>query len=256
MKKSLFGFARRYVVGAIALTLSAPIAAEEVNVAVATNFTAAMQQIVGKFEQETGHQAIVSYGSTGKLYAQIKNGAPFGLFLAADSRRPQLLEEEGVTVPGSRFTYAQGKLVLWSPDANRVDEGGAVLKSEQVTRIAIANPKTAPYGTAAQEVLENMGLWDDLRGKVVQGDSISQAFQFVASRNVPLGFIAKAQIALLSEDEAGSQWAIPADLYSPLDQQAVLLKTGADNAAAKALHAYLQSEASRAVILRYGYGLD
>lgn len=255
MKPSRLGSAGRYVIGAIALALFAPLHAAEVKVAVAANFTAAMQEIVPQFEQASGHQVVVAYGSTGRLYAQIKHGAPFGLFLAADSRRPELLEEEGVAVAGSRFTYARGKLVLWSPRAGLVDDAGQVLNSDQLTRISMANPKTAPYGMGAQQVLENMGLWEDLRRKIVQGDSISQAFQFVASGNVPLGFIAKAQIALLPEHKAGSQWEIPPDRYDPLDQQAVLLEKGADNPAAQALHQYLQSQPAREVIERYGYGV-
>lgn len=258
MKKHLrtkLSVALRYVVGAIAVAAAAPAAAEKVNVAVAANFTAAMKEITSKFEAETGHQAVVSYGSTGKLYAQILNGAPFGLFLAADTARPERLEEGGRSLTGSRFTYAIGKLVLWSPDDSLVTRAGESIDVNDDGKIAIANPKTAPYGEAAREVMEKLGVWRQVQGRLIQGDSISQTHQFVGSGNVPMGFVALAQVALLPDGEAGSRWIIPQEMYTPLEQQAVLLEKGVDNAAAKALHAYLQGDTARAIIERYGYGL-
>jgi molybdate transport system substrate-binding protein len=248
--------ALRCVVGAIAIIATSPVLAEKVNVAVAANFTAAMKEIVPHFEKATGHQAVVSYGSTGKLYAQIKNGAPFGLFLAADVARPELLEKEGKTEAGSRFTYAIGKLVLWSPDESQVTKGGDSIDVNDNGKIAIANPKTAPYGAAAQEVMERLGVWEQVKSRLVKGDSISQTHQFVGSGNVPMGFIALAQVALLPEDGAGSRWMVPDELYTPLEQQAVLLEKGIDNKAARELHSYLQGETAREIIERYGYGLN
>ncbi|MBF0219118.1 MAG: molybdate ABC transporter substrate-binding protein [Gammaproteobacteria bacterium] len=230
--------------------------AETVHVAVAANFTAVMQEIVTQFEQATGHKAMVSFGSTGKLYAQIQHGAPFGLFLAADAQHAERLEREGLVVADSRFTYAIGKLLLWSPDPDLIDAEGRVLSSDRVTRLAIANPKSAPYGTAAQQALTQLGLWDAMQGRLIQGDSISQTYQYVASGNVPLGLIALAQVALLPAASAGSQWLVPAALYAPLRQQVVLLKSAQKNSAAQALHQWLQGEAARTLILRYGYALE
>ncbi len=247
--------ATRYVVAAIALGGATLLHAAEVKVAVAANFTAAMKEIVTQFEASSGHTALVSYGSTGKLYAQIENGAPYGLFLSADASRPQMLEEAGRAVPGSRFTYAKGKLTLWSATPGLVDAEGAVLKAGGDGKIAIANPKGAPYGAAAVQVLEKLGLWEAVQARVVQGDSISQTYQFVSTGNAPIGFVALAQVALLPADQAGSRWDVPQSLYDPIEQQAVLLDKGADNEAAKALHAYLQSDAAHAIIERYGYGL-
>ncbi len=234
----------------ICLVFSAPLSAGEVYVAVAANFTAAMKEIAADFEQASGHHAIVSYGSTGKLYAQIENGAPFEVFLAADQKRPKLLEEKDKA--GGRFTYAVGKLVLWSSDEKRtLDE--QTLGNDDFRRLAIANPKTAPYGAAAVEIMSNLGLYNALEPKLVIGDTIAQTRQFVATGNAELGFVALAQIAL---DDSGSRWSIPDDLYTPIRQDAVLLTKGEDNSAARALLDYLRSEAARAVIHKYGYGTE
>jgi molybdate transport system substrate-binding protein len=236
--------------GLIALAFTPPLSAGEVKVAVAANFTAAMKEIAADFEQASGHHAVVSYGSTGKLYAQIENGAPFEVFLAADQKRPKLLEEKGKA--GGRFTYAVGKLVLWSSDAKQtVDE--QTLRDGGFHKLAIANPKTAPYGTAAVEILRNLGLYDALESKLVIGDTIAQAHQFVATGNAELGFVALAQIAL---DDGGGRWPIPDDLYSPIRQDAVLLGKGKDNPAARALLDYLRSDAVVAIIHKYGYGTE
>ena len=229
--------------------------AGEVSVAVAANFTDATRDIVPLFEAATGHSAKVSFGSTGKLYAQIENGAPFQVFLAADSRRPEKAVKDGLAVADSRFTYARGKLVLWSTRADLADRGADLLKSGDFNRVAIANPKTAPYGLAARQVMEGLGVWGALRGKVVQGDSIAQTFQFVATGNADLGFVAYSQVKAW-KGAAGSLWDIPAARYPPIRQQAVLLKTGRDQPAAQAFMAFLKGEQARAVITRYGYSLE
>ncbi|RCX32046.1 molybdate ABC transporter substrate-binding protein [Thioalbus denitrificans] len=257
MKRQGFtNLARALLLASTALLPHSAAMAAEVNAAVAANFTAAMKEIVTAFEAATGHKVLASYGSTGKLYAQIVNGAPFGLFLAADAARPKRLEEEGKAVPGSRFTYAVGRLVLWSPAPDRVDGEGTVLKSGEFSRLAIANPKTAPYGTAAMEVLEGLGLEAAVSDRLIRGDSITQTYQFVASGNAELGFVALSQVALLPEEKVGSRWLVPQSLYAPLQQQAVLLKEGAGNPAAVALAEYLKSPAARAVIEAYGYGTE
>lgn len=227
--------------------------AEEVTAAVAANFTAAAKEIAASFEKETGHTVTLSFASTGKLYAQITNGAPFDIFLAADAARPQKLVDSGEAVADSLFTYAIGQLVLWSADDKLIDSEGAVLKEKKLERLAIANPKTAPYGAAAVEALENLGVWTDYEATTVRGDSIAQTYQMAYSGAVPAALVARAQIAL---DSSGSSWMVPADLYKPIRQQAVLLSTAADKEAAKALIAYLQGDAAHAIIERYGYGLE
>ncbi|MFD2113193.1 molybdate ABC transporter substrate-binding protein [Thiorhodococcus fuscus] len=225
--------------------------ADEVKVAVAANFTAAMKEIATAFEQSTGHTALVSFGSTGKLYTQITNGAPFEVFLAADQARPEKLVKEGEA--SGEFTYAVGKLVLWSTDPTLITDGGAVLSSDRFEKLAIANPKTAPYGAAAIEVLKALGLEDGIKSKLVQGDNIAQTYQFVATKNAELGFVALAQTV---KTQGGSSWNIPEDLYTPIRQDAVLLKKGDDNPAAKALIDYLKGPEARAVIEKYGYGVE
>ena len=225
--------------------------ADEVNVAVAANFTAAMKEIATTFEQSTGHKAVLSSGSTGKLYTQIVNGAPFAVFLAADRERPQRLEREGLA--SGRFTYATGKLVLWSTKPGYVDESGTILRDGEFTRLAIANPQTAPYGAAAMEVLGNLGESDDLAPRLIHGDSIAQTHQFVATGNAELGFVALAQVVLNPE---GSRWLVPQNLYTPIRQDAVLLNSAAGQPAARALMEYLEGPGARAIIQRYGYGID
>lgn len=228
--------------------------AGEANAAVAANFIKPMKEIAARFEEKTGHKVTLSFGSTGKLYAQIRNGAPFDLFLSADSATPARLEQEGQGVAGSRFTYATGRLALWSPKEGYVDQGGEVLKKGEFRHVAIGNPKTAPYGVAARQVLEGMGLWAGIGPRIVQGENIAQTHQFVASGNAELGFIALSQ----TKDAAsagGSLWIVPQELYSPIEQDAILLQHGKDNAAARELLAFLKGDAARAVIKAYGYDL-
>lgn len=227
--------------------------ADEVKVAVAANFSAPMQKIAADFEKATGHKAVVSTGATGAFYAQIKNGAPFEVFLAADDETPAKLENEGLAVKGSRFTYAIGKLVLWSSKAGFVDPQGEVLKKGSFEKLALANPKTAPYGLAAVETLKKLGLAESTQAKLVQGETITQAYQFVASGNAELGFVALSLIWKDGAIASGSAWMVPTDLYSPIRQDAVLLSKGASQPAAQALLQYLRSDAARAVIKTYGY---
>lgn len=222
--------------------------AGEVKAAVAANFTAAMREIAGAFHHATGHSVKISYGSTGKLYAQILHGAPFHVFLSADQDRPARLEAAGKA--SERFTYATGKLVVWSSDAALVDDRGEVLTDGRFKRLAIANPKTAPYGAAAMGALNKLGLADQLGARLVRGDSIAQTYQFVATGNAELGFVARAQVAL---EDKGSGWLVPQKLYDPIHQDAVLLEAGRSEPAAVALVAYLQSPGARAIIERFGY---
>lgn len=229
--------------------------ADEVQVAVAANFTAPIQAIAKDFEKATGHKLVASFGATGQFYAQIKNGAPFEVFLAADDSTPAKLEQEQATVPGSRFTYAIGKLALWSAKDGYVDAKGDVLSKGDFQHLSIANPKTAPYGLAATQVLDKLGLKDKLAGKLVEGQNIGQAFQFVSTGNAELGFVALSQIYKDGKVTAGSAWIVPANLYEPIRQDAVILAKGKDNAAAKALVEYLKGPKAAAVIKAYGYEL-
>lgn len=226
--------------------------AGNLTLAVAANFTDTTASLVETFEAATGHQVTASFGSTGKLYAQIRNGAPFDVFMAADAQRPQLLESEGMAVPGSRFTYARGKLVLWSPETAAFISPIAYLNEQPFSRLAIANPKTAPYGLAAQQVLEHLELWSPLQPKLVRGDSIAQTFQFIASGNAQAGLVALAQVKAWP-DQDGTLWRIPQSYYAPINQQAILLKRGADNTAARDWLAFLQSPDAVAIIQGYGY---
>ncbi|WP_153160160.1 molybdate ABC transporter substrate-binding protein [Zoogloea sp. 1C4] len=227
--------------------------ADEVSVAVAANFTAPMQRIAADFEKATGHKAQLVFGSTGKFYAQIKSGAPFQVLLAADDETPARLVKEGDGVAGSQFTYAIGKLVLWSPKPGFVDDKGEVLKSGRFEHLSIANPKLAPYGLAAVETLKALGLADALQPKLVTGESITQAQQFVVSGNAELGFIAFAQIHKDGKLIDGSYWLVPGRFHTPIRQDAVVLDKGKASAAAAALMGYLKSPAAVAVIRAYGY---
>ncbi|HJV28029.1 MAG TPA: molybdate ABC transporter substrate-binding protein [Aromatoleum sp.] len=229
--------------------------AAEVSVAVAANFTAPMQKIAAEFERDTGHKAQLAFGATGKFYAQIKNGAPFEVLLAADDATPLRLEEEGAAVAGTRFTYAIGRLVLWSAQPGFVDDKGEVLKRGAFTHLSIANPKTAPYGAAAMDVLRRLGLADQLAAKLVTGENIAQAYQFVASGNAELGFVALSQVWADGRPTGGSMWQIPAELHQPLRQDAVILAAGRDKPAARALADYLRGPKAAAIIKSYGYGL-
>ena len=234
--------------------------AGEVAVAVAANFSAPMQKIAKVFEQDTGHKAQLAFGATGKYYAQIKNGAPFAVLLAADDETPKRLEKEGWAVAGTRFTYAVGRLALWSKQPNFVDDKGDILRSNHfeklgIYKIAIADPKLAPYGAAAMEVMQRMGVQARLKFKLVQGDSIGQTYQFVSTENAQLGFVALSQISIEGRITQGSAWVVPQSLHTPLKQDAVLLKAGKDNAAALALLKYLQSDAAKTIVRGYGYAL-
>ena len=229
--------------------------AGEVTVAVAANFTAPMQKIAQAFEKDTGHKAQLAFGATGKFYAQIKNGAPFAVLLAADAKTPARLEAEALSVAGTRFTYAMGRLALWSKQTNVVDDKGEVLRSNRFDKLAIADPKLAPYGAAAMAVINHLGLLPQLTGKLVQGESIGQTFQFVNSENAQLGFVALSQIMVDGQLGQGSAWVVPQNYYAPIQQDAVLLNAGKDNAAAIALLKYLQADKAKAIIRQYGYAL-
>lgn len=246
----------RLAVALTAILLSCASRAGEVQVAVAANFTAPMQAIAAEFEKDTGHRAMVAYGATGKFYAQIRNGAPFEVFLAADDSTPRRLEAEGAGVPGSRFTYAIGTLVLWSPKAGYVDDRGQVLKAGAFRHLALANPKTAPYGTAAMATLARLGVSEEaLQGRVVLGENISQTHQFVASGNAELGFIALSQVYRDGKIADGSAWIVPGEYHEPIRQDAIILARGKDNPAAAALVEYLKGPKATALIRSYGYDL-
>jgi len=227
--------------------------ADEVQVAVAANFTAPIQAIAKDFEKDTGHKLVASFGATGQFYAQINNGAPFEVFLAADDSTPAKLEQEKQTVEGSRFTYAIGTLALWSAKPGYVDAQGEVLKKNDYKHLSIANPKTAPYGLAATQVLAKLNLTEATKGKLVEGQNITQAFQFVSTGNAELGFVALSQIYKDGKVENGSAWIVPSSLHDPIRQDAVILNKGKDNPAAKAFIDYLKGPKATAVIKSYGY---
>jgi len=245
----------KWFAGLLALMAGAAAQANEVHVAVAANFTAPMQKIAAEFEKDTGHKAVLAFGATGKFYAQIVNGAPFEVLLAADDETPARLETEHRTVPGTRFTYATGKLVLWSAKDGYVDNQGQVLKTGNYAHLAIANPKTAPYGAAAIETLTKLNLLDRVRGKLVQGENIAQTYQFVSTGNAPLGFVALSQVYREGRFTSGSGWIVPANLHGPIRQDAVILAKGSANPAAKALEDYLKSNKAKEIIRSYGYEL-
>jgi molybdate transport system substrate-binding protein len=212
-----------------------------------------MQKIAAEFEKETGHKALLAFGATGKFYAQIQNGAPFQVLLSADEETPARLEKEGLAIPGSSFTYAIGSLVLWSAQSGFVDSKGEVLKTGAFQHLAFANPKLAPYGAAAVEVLNKLGRYATLEPKFVQGENIAQTYQFVATGNAELGFVALSQVMKDGKLIDGSAWVIPANYYRPIRQDAVILMTGRGNPAASALAKYLKEKKARAIIKAYGY---
>lgn len=231
--------------------------AEEVRIAVATNFKSTLNEITTHFERDSGHATLISSGSSGKLYAQIKHGAPFDVFFSADVSRPHLMEKEGLAAPGSRFTYAIGRLTLWSHDPSMLtDDGPMVLSNDRFEHLAIANPKTAPYGTAAQHALKALGLWNHVKNRIVQGENIGQTFHFVFSKNAQLGFVARAQVMDPKINGSGSRWDVPEDLHEPLRQQAVLLIHGQQNEAAKAFLDYVKGPEARTIMERFGYGWE
>ncbi|NNF17186.1 MAG: molybdate ABC transporter substrate-binding protein [Gammaproteobacteria bacterium] len=223
-------------------------AAAEIRVAVASNFRTAMTAIAERFEATSEHRLLLASGATGKHYAQIKNGAPFDVFLAADRKRPMMLEQEGIAIPGSRFTYATGKLVLWAPGKRAVDD--AALRDVTPHRVAIANPRLAPYGAAAKETLEALGLWADLQPQLVRGENIAQAFQFVHSGNATLGLVAWSQLKQPHQVIRGAVWTVPSSLYTPLEQQAVVLN---DSSAVRAFVRFLKSTEVQELLRAYGY---
>lgn len=229
--------------------------AETVQVAVAANFTGPMQIIAAAFEKATGHKALLAFGSSGKFYAQIKNGAPFQVLLSADDKIPARLEREGIAIAGTRFTYAIGQLALWSARESMVDHQGAVLKQGSYKHLAIANPKLAPYGAAAIEVLKNLALLEAAQAKLVQGENIAQTYQFVASGNAEIGFVSLSQVFRDGKLAQGSAWIVPAKYHAPIRQDVVLLANGKTNAAAKALMQYLKSDQAKAVMRAHGYAI-
>jgi molybdate transport system substrate-binding protein len=229
--------------------------ADQVQVAVAANFTAPMQVIAAAFEQDTGHKAQLVFGTSGKFYAQIKNGAPFQVLLSADDKIPAQLEREGLAIAGTRFTYAIGQLALWSAQESVVDSQGAVIEQGRYAHLAIANPKLAPYGAAAIEVLKNLGVLEAVRAKFVQGENIAQTYQFVASGNAEIGFVALSQVFKDGKLIKGSAWIVPTKLHAPIRQDAVILVNGKNNAAAAALLLYLKSDKAKALMRAYGYAI-
>lgn len=229
--------------------------ADEVQVAVASNFTKPLEAIAEKFKAASGHELKISASATGKLYAQIANGAPFEVFLSADSKTPTKLIEDKLATADSQFTYAFGKLVLWSSTDGYVDAKGEVLSKGDFKHLAIANPKTAPYGAAGMAVMEKLGLTAAITPKLVTGENITQTFDFVSTGNAELGFVALSQVQQDGKLKSGSAWVVPAEMYQPLAQDAVLLTKGKDNAAAQALLDYLQGAEAQAIISSYGYDL-
>lgn len=232
--------------------------ADEVSVAVAANFTEPARDLAARFEAASGHRARLSFGATGQFYAQISNGAPYDVLLAADAERPRKAESAGLAVKGSRFTYARGALILVSDHAGKFSDGPAFLESGGYKRLAIANPETAPYGLAARQALEKLGLWKQLQPKIVRGNSVAQTYQFVATRNADIGFVASSQVVAREAKNGttfGSSWLVPATLHEPIDQQAVLLTRAANKDAARAYMAFLKSDDARTIITGYGYAL-
>lgn len=232
------------------LCAGAAARAGETNVAVAANFTEPAKEIAKAFEAKTGHKAVLSFGATGQFYAQIRQDAPYTILLSADDTTPKKAVEEGLGVAGSTFTYAVGRLVLWSKDPAKVG-GEETLRTAKFEKIAIANPAVAPYGAAAVQAMKKMGVYDALQPKLVQGNSIAQAYQFIETGNAEVGFVALSQVIAKNE---GSRWQVPDLLHDPIRQDAVLLKKGAADEAAKAFLAFLKGAEAGAVIAKYGYG--
>lgn len=246
---------KRFASLLVPLLLAVSAHAEEVSVVVAANFTAPMQKIAAEFEKDTGHKAQLAFGATGKFYAQIANGAPFEVLLSADDETPARLEKELLAAPDTRFTYAIGKLVLWSAKDGYVDTRGDILKKGDFKHLAVANPKTAPYGAAAVEAMQKLGVLEAVQPRFVQGENIAQTYQFVATGNAELGFVALSQVQKDGKLSAGSAWVVPASLHAPIRQDAVTLARGRHNPAAKALLAYLKGDKARAIIKSFGYDL-
>lgn len=244
---------RRFVLAfATASLLASAAHADTVNVAVAANFTDAANEIAAAFAEATDHEAVLSFGATGQFYTQITQGAPFEVFLAADDQRPTQAVEEGYGVEGTVFTYAIGQLVLYSIEDGKVT-GPETLEAGDFQQIAIANPETAPYGKAAVETMEALGVYEALQPKIVQGQNIGQAYQFVETGNAEVGFVALGQV---SQTDAGSRWVVPQENYELIRQDAVLLTTGEANPAAAAFLEFLTGDEASTIIEKYGYALD
>ena len=238
------------------LLLTGWVQADEVSVAVAANFTEPMKKITAEFEKTSGHKVALSFGSTGKFYAQVKAGAPFEVLLAADDETPGKMEQEGLAVKDSHFTYAIGKLVLWSAKEAVVDSNGDILKRGDFEHLAVANPRLAPYGAAGVQALQALGVYDAIAPKLVQGENIAQTYQFIATGNALLGFVALSQV--IGEDgkaKSGSAWIVPQKYYTPIRQDAVLLDKGKDKTAAVELLKFLKTPYAARIIQSYGYGL-
>jgi len=241
-----------FIVSALLLS-SSSLFAGQVNVAVAGNFFKPIKVLASAFELKSGHQVILSTASTGKLYAQINNGAPFELFFAADQRRPSTLVRDNLAVANSQFTYAKGQLVLWSKDINAVDSQGNILHSLGLARLAIANPKAAPYGEQAINALQKMGIYQQIATKLVEGQNIGQTYQYISSGSVLMGIVALSQVMVDGHINAGSYWVIPRDFYQPIQQDAVLLEKGKNNPVAHAFVNYLKSADALKIIRSFGY---
>jgi molybdate transport system substrate-binding protein len=239
----------------VVVTLAvAPAFAEQVLVAVAANFVPPFREIAIEFERTTGHNVQVAAGSSGNFYSQIKNGAPFDVFFSADNERPKLLGEEGFGVKDSRFTYAIGRLVLWSPNADLI-KGEETPRFKQYKRLAMANPKTAPYGVAAMQAMQKLELWEGIQSQIVMGESLGQTMGFIESGNAQLGFVALSQVLDPKIKGKGSRWDVPTNLHEPIKQDVILLTKGKNNPAAKALMEFMGSPQAKAIIERYGYEL-
>lgn len=236
--------------GAAVTLAAAPALAADAQVAVAANFTEPAKEIAAAFKAKTGHTATLSFGASGQFYTQMAHGAPYEVFLSADAERPKKAEDEGLAVKGTRYTYAFGRLVLYSKTPGLVDVKGAVLKSDRFAKLAVADPTAAPYGAAAIQTMRKLGVYDALASRIVRGSSITQAYQYVATGNAELGFVALSQVI---DEPGGSRWVVPAADHAPIEQQAVLLKTGEKNPAARAFVTFLKSPAAIAIIKRYGY---
>ena len=244
---------KQFIMLAASLLLATSTNAAEVKVAVAANFAQPMKDIAAEFEKDTGHKLNLTQGATGKFYAQITNGAPFEVFLSADDETPSKLVKEGKAIAATQFTYAIGRLVLWSPDEKLVDHGGGVLKTDKFKFLSIANARVAPYGRAAVQTMQKLGVLTAIEPRVVQGESISQTYQFVTSGNAQLGFVALSQVWDSGKLKSGSAWIVPEDMHEQLRQDIVLLNPGKESKAATALVDYLKSDKARKVIERYGY---
>ena len=231
--------------------------AADINVAVAANFTAPMKDIAAVYEKETGNKVLASFGATGQFFAQIKNGAPYQILFAADAKTPKKIEDEGLGVKGSARPYAYGKLVLWSATPDFVKESKDFLLEPAVKKIAVANPKLAPYGEAAYQTLEKWGMLDEVKNKFVTGDNIGKTYQFAKTSNAEVGFVALSQVYKGGKMTSGSGWVMPSDLYSPSRQDVVVLNLGKDNKDVAAFMKFMETSPKvRDIILSYGYGLE